>query len=101
MYFSRPSSMLPSAPARAPLPRFALPGDAAIGTCGLRLMGDHGSLPVESGVPGAAANPYRAFAATLAAGIADIQRRLPLPEMLSGDACEVDAGSQRVLRVPA
>lgn len=67
-------------------------------TCGLRVIGDHGSLRVENRVPGADANPYLAFAATIAAGIAGIERRLELPEMFTGDAYE--AGSRHVAHVP-
>jgi glutamine synthetase len=67
-------------------------------TCGLRVIGEHGSLRVENRVPGADANPYLAFAATIAAGIAGIQRQLELPEMFTGDAYEADAqrGARRV-----
>ncbi|MGO8949979.1 MAG: glutamine synthetase family protein [Ktedonobacterales bacterium] len=59
-------------------------------TCGLRVIGEHQSLRVENRVPGADANPYLAFAATIAAGIAGIQQRLELPEMFTGDAYETD-----------
>jgi glutamine synthetase len=55
-------------------------------TTGLRVIGEHGSLRVENRVPGADANPYLAFAATIAAGIAGIQRAFELPEMFTGDA---------------
>ncbi len=57
-------------------------------TCGLRVIGEHESLRVENRVPGADANPYLAFAATIAAGIAGIEQRLELPEMFTGDAYE-------------
>jgi glutamine synthetase len=67
-------------------------------TCGLRVIGEHGSLRVENRVPGADANPYLAFAATLAAGIAGIQQRLELPEMFTGDAYE--EGQRNTPRVP-
>lgn len=67
-------------------------------TCGLRVIGEHGSIRVENRVPGADANPYLAFAATIAAGIAGIQRRLPLPEMFTGDAYETN--SANIPRVP-
>jgi glutamine synthetase len=69
-------------------------------TCGLRVIGEHGSLRVENRVPGADANPYLAFAATLAAGIAGIQRNLDLPEMFTGDAYEAES-QRNVPRVPA
>jgi glutamine synthetase len=67
-------------------------------TCGLRVIGEHGSLRVENRVPGADANPYLGFAATIAAGIAGIQRGLDLPEMFTGDAYE--SGGRQVARVP-
>jgi glutamine synthetase len=51
-------------------------------------------------VPGADANPYLAFAATIAAGIAGIQQRLALPEMFSGDAYEAADVRQNVPQVP-
>ncbi len=68
-------------------------------TCGLRVVGDHNSIRVENRVPGADGNPYLAFAATIAAGIAGIQRQLPLPPMFTGDAYESDAQTN-VPRVP-
>jgi glutamine synthetase len=68
-------------------------------TCGLRVIGDHGSLRVENRVPGADANPYLAFAATIAAGIAGLQRNLELPEMFTGDAYE-ENGRRNIPRVP-
>jgi glutamine synthetase len=67
-------------------------------TCGLRVIGEHGSIRVENRVPGADANPYLAFAATIAAGIAGIERRLELPEMFTGDAYE--SNGRNVPRVP-
>ncbi len=69
-------------------------------TCGLRVIGEDRSLRVENRVPGADANPYLAFAATIAAGIAGIQQRLVLPEMFSGDAYEAADGRQNVPQVP-
>jgi glutamine synthetase len=69
-------------------------------TCGLRVIGEHGSLRVENRVPGADANPYLAFAATIAAGIAGIERKLDLPEMFTGDAYEAES-RRGVPRVPA
>ncbi len=69
-------------------------------TCGLRVIGDHNSIRVKNRVPGADANPYLAFAATIAAGIAGIQRQMPLPAMFTGDAYESDARST-VPKVPS
>src|SRR5260370_683425 len=68
-------------------------------TCGLRVIGEHNSLRVENRVPGADANPYLAFAATIAAGIAGLEQRLELPEVFTGHAYEAETG-HRVPRVP-
>ena len=68
-------------------------------TCGLRVIGEHNSLRVENRVPGADANPYLAFAATIAAGIAGMQQQLELPEMFTGDAYEAQT-QHRVPHVP-
>jgi glutamine synthetase len=69
-------------------------------TCGLRVIGEHSSIRVENRVPGADANPYLAFAATIAAGIAGIQRQLPLPPMFTGDAYMTDE-RQNIPTVPS
>jgi glutamine synthetase len=55
-------------------------------TCGFRVVGHRDSLRVENRIPGADANPYLMFAATLAAGLWGIDRRLEPPEMFEGDA---------------
>lgn len=56
-------------------------------TCGFRAVGSApNSLRVENRVPGGDANPYLAFAATIAAGLHGIERRLELPAMFQGDA---------------
>ena len=55
-------------------------------TCGLRLVGEGPSLRMESRIPGADANPYLGFAATVAAGLYGIEHRLDLAPMFSGDA---------------
>ncbi len=57
-------------------------------TCGFRVCGHGNALRVENRIPGADANPYLAFAATLAAGLHGIERRLPLPPMCEGNAYE-------------
>jgi glutamine synthetase len=67
-------------------------------TTGLRVIGEHNSIRVENRVPGADANPYLAFAATIAAGIEGIRRQMPLPPMFSGDAYE--ATTQTTPKVP-
>src|SRR5262249_31760374 len=56
-------------------------------TCGFRLVGANSpSIRVENRVPGGDANPYLAFAATIAAGLYGIEHRLEPPPMLQADA---------------
>ena len=54
-------------------------------TAGFRVVGHGKGLRVECRVPGADANPYLAFAATIAAGLDGIARRTEPPPMFSGD----------------
>lgn len=60
-------------------------------TAGFRLVGHGPSLRVECRVPGADANPYLAYAATLAAGLYGIEHELALEPMVSGNAYEGQA----------
>ncbi len=55
-------------------------------TCGFRVVGEGDSLRIENRIPGADANPYLAFAATIAAGLRGIEKRIEPPAELSGDA---------------
>ena len=55
-------------------------------TCGFRVVGHGNGLRVENRIPGADANPYLMFSATLAAGLWGIERRLEPPAMFEGDA---------------
>jgi glutamine synthetase len=56
-------------------------------TCGLRLLGHSPSaIRVENRCPGADANPYLAFAATIAAGVYGITHELEFEGIYSGDA---------------
>ncbi len=55
-------------------------------TCGFRLCGDGASARVENRIPGADANPYLAFAATIAAGLHGIQGKLKAPKLYEGNA---------------
>ena len=55
-------------------------------TAGFRIVGHDPSLRVECRIPGADANPYLAFAATLAAGLDGLERRTEPPPMFRGDA---------------
>ncbi|MEE8410203.1 MAG: glutamine synthetase, partial [Myxococcota bacterium] len=55
-------------------------------TVGFRVIGHGASLRGENRIPGADANPYLAFAATIAAGLDGIEKKLELPESFEGDA---------------
>jgi glutamine synthetase len=57
-------------------------------TTGFRVCGHGQSLRVENRIPGADANPYLAFAATIAAGLYGIERRLEPPPLYRGNAYE-------------
>ncbi len=57
-------------------------------TCGFRLCGEGQSFRVENRIPGADANPYLAFAATIAAGLHGITRKLEPPAIYEGNAYE-------------
>jgi glutamine synthetase len=54
-------------------------------TCGFRIIGPPG-LRVECAIPGADANPYLAFAATIAAGLHGVENKRDLPPEFRGDA---------------
>lgn len=55
-------------------------------TCGFRVVGTGGSYRLENRVPGADANPYLAFAATIAAFLHGIEKGLKAPPEFKGDA---------------
>jgi glutamine synthetase len=57
-------------------------------TCGFRLCGEGSGFRVENRIPGADANPYLAFAATIAAGLHGIEKKLPAPKIYTGNAYE-------------
>ena len=57
-------------------------------TCGFRLCGEGPSFRVENRIPGADANPYLAFAATIAAGLHGVASRLKMPRLYEGNAYE-------------
>jgi glutamine synthetase len=65
-------------------------------TCGYRLVGHGKSFRVESRIPGADANPYLAFAATIAAGLYGIENEIEPPDPYNGNAYE----AEDVARVP-
>jgi glutamine synthetase len=60
-------------------------------TCGFRIVGHGNALRTETRIPGGDVNPYLAFAALLAAGLAGIEAGLELPPPLEGNAYESDA----------
>ena len=57
-------------------------------TCGFRLCGEGRGFRVENRIPGADANPYLAFAATIAAGLHGIASKLKAPRLYEGNAYE-------------
>jgi glutamine synthetase len=57
-------------------------------TCGFRLCGEGSGVRVENRIPGADANPYLAFAATIAAGLHGVAGRLKAPRPYEGNAYE-------------
>ncbi len=59
-------------------------------TVGFRVLGPGPSTRVECRIPGADANPYLAFAATLAAGLHGIEQELELEPIFEGDAYSAD-----------
>ena len=63
--------------------RIAWSGDNR--TAGFRVIGDGPSLRIENRIPGADCNPYLAFAASLASGIAGIEGELDPPAEFRGD----------------
>jgi len=54
-------------------------------TAAFRIVGHGPSLRAECRTPGADANPYLAFAATLAAGLDGIENKIEPPELYQGD----------------
>jgi glutamine synthetase len=65
-------------------------------TAGFRVVGAGPSLRVECRIPGADANPYLAYAALLAAGLAGVQARLDPGPAFEGDAY----GARNLPQVP-
>src|SRR6185436_5752418 len=56
-------------------------------TCGMRIVGHSPTaIRVENRCPGADANPYLAFAATIAAGLHGIEQELEFEGLYQGDA---------------
>lgn len=57
-------------------------------TCGFRLVGERGSLRLENRIPGADANPYLAFAATIASALHGLEHELEPPPICERNAYE-------------
>ena len=55
-------------------------------TCGFRIVGHGNGLRIESRIPGADTNPYLAFAAMIAGGLAGLERKIEPPSMFEGNA---------------
>ncbi|GAC1446105.1 MAG: glutamine synthetase family protein [Chloroflexota bacterium] len=54
-------------------------------TAGFRVVGHDSSLRIECRIPGADANPYMVYAASLAAGLDGIENRIEPPPIFQGD----------------
>lgn len=65
-------------------------------TAGFRIVGHGSSLRIECRMAGADANPYLAFAATVAAGLAGIEDRIEPPPAFDGDVY----GARELPQVP-
>ncbi len=65
-------------------------------TAGFRIVGEGGGLRSECRIPGADANPYLAFAATLACGLHGIDNKLELEPQFAGNAY----AAEKVREVP-
>ena len=66
-------------------------------TCGFRTVGEHKGSRVECRIPGGDANPYLAFASTIAGGLWGVANKVEPPEMYQGNAYE----AKDVPRVPS
>ena len=55
-------------------------------TAGFRVVGTESSLRIECRIPGADANPYLAYSAVIASGLAGIEARIEPPPAFLGDA---------------
>ncbi|WP_418061883.1 glutamine synthetase family protein [Pimelobacter simplex] len=60
-------------------------------SCAFRLVGSGSSFRVENRIPGADVNPYYAFSATIAAGLAGIEAGLPTPSAFQGNAWDEES----------
>lgn len=65
-------------------------------TAGFRVVGSGSSLRIENRIPGADCNPYLAYAASIASGLAGIEQQLEPPPVFEGDVYQ----AQNLPRVP-
>lgn len=65
-------------------------------TAGFRVVGKGQSLRIENRIPGADANPYMAYAASIASGLAGIENKIEPPPCFVGDVYQ----AQDLPRVP-
>jgi glutamine synthetase len=54
-------------------------------TAGFRVVGSGASRRIENRIPGADCNPYLAYAATIASGLAGIEQQIEPPDAFDGD----------------
>ncbi|MDQ2743579.1 MAG: glutamine synthetase family protein [Chloroflexota bacterium] len=66
-------------------------------TAGFRVVGHGSSLRIECRIPGADANPYVVYAASIAAGLDGIENQIEPPDIFQGDIYQ----AARLPRVPA
>ncbi len=66
-------------------------------TAGFRMVGHGKGLRIECRIPGADANPYLAFAASIAAGLDGIRNKIEPPAIFNGDIYQ----AQNLARVPS
>ncbi len=66
-------------------------------TAGFRVVGKGESLRIECRIPGADCNPYLAFAASLACGLAGIREKILPPAIFAGNVYD----SENVPKIPA
>lgn len=65
-------------------------------TAGFRVVGAGSSLRIENRIPGADCNPYLAYAASIASGLAGIEQQIEPPDVFEGDVYQ----AQNLPRVP-
>lgn len=59
-------------------------------TAGFRVVGAGSALRIENRIPGADCNPYLAYAASIASGLAGIEQRIEPPARFEGDVYQAE-----------